>query len=201
MVFLRFLNVANPFMPIVTEALWEAFTNDQTMTLMQQEWPNLTTDSLFESAAADIDFAVRFVEDVRSLKGLLGLSGGERAPVVFKADHHDTNVLKENWSWIRHLSRLDEIVYDQKGIPFVVAGNTFELVLGDKVCIDDVKKLLMNKKETLETEMTHLSKKLTNDAFKNAKRDLWQADFDLHQEKKNDVDKIVGILSLWDAAD
>jgi valyl-tRNA synthetase len=194
-VFTTFLNAANPFMPIVTECLWEEFVGSASSTLMQQSWPTVAIPQT--KGETDVDWAVHFVESVRSLKGLLGLSGGIRVPLISRASDAHNAILSEHWAWISHLTRLESLSHEGTGVPFVVNGSTFELVLGDNVSLDDVKALLQSKKQVLETEIGHLIKKLQNEAFKTAKPELWQADADLKVSKEQDALKIQNILSAW----
>ncbi len=194
-VLVQFLKVANPFMPMITERLWEAFVGTDTETLMSTEWPVL--DVLYGNETKTVDWAVAFVEEVRSLKGLLGISGGIRIPLVSHGTDTDNATLNKHWSWISHLARLDTFSTTGKGIPFVVSGSTFMLALDGVVNNDDVKKLLNDKVNKLEAETTHLAKKLLNDAFKTAKPDAWQVDYDLHALKTTEVEKIKGILASW----
>ncbi len=194
-VLVQFLKVANPFMPMITERLWEAFVGADAETLMSTEWPVL--DVLYCNETKTVDWAVAFVDEVRSLKGLLGISGGVRIPLVSHGTDADNAVLNEHWSWVSHLARLDTLSNVGKGIPFVVSGSTFMLALDGVVNNDDVKKLLNDKSNKLEAEAAHLAKKLLNDAFKMAKPDAWQVDYDLHALKIIEVEKIKGILSSW----
>jgi valyl-tRNA synthetase len=79
-------------------------------------------------------------------------------------------------------------------VPFVVAGSKFILEINDVIRLDEVKKMLQDKSSVLSNEVAHLSKKLANEAFKTAKPDVWQTDFDLHALKCVEVEKIQGIL-------
>ena len=194
-VLVQFLKAANPIMPMLTEHLWEEFVGKDT--LMEQPWTTLTVPP--SDAIKGVDWAVAFVEAVRSLKGLLGITGVVRVPLVSQGSTADNAVLTQHWPWISHLARLSDLNESGKGVPFVVSGSTFVLEINDVIRLDEVKKMLQDKSSVLSTEVIHLSKKLTNEAFKNAKPDVWQTDFDLHALKSIEVEKIQGILdSLGD---
>ena len=201
-VLVQFLKAANPIMPMVTEHLWEEFTTtkpdeggvvgtDQP-TLMEQPWPTLTAST--SDAIKGVDWAVAFVEAVRSLKGLLGITGVVRVPLISQGSASDNALLAQHWPWISHLARLSDLKTSGNGVPFVVSGSTFILEINDVIRLDEVRKMLQDKSSVLSIEVGHLSKKLENEAFKNAKPDLWQTDFDLHALKSIEVEKIQGIL-------
>jgi valyl-tRNA synthetase len=189
-VLVQFLKAANPIMPILTEHLWEEFGGQDT--LMEQPWETITAPS--SEAIQGVDWAVAFIQEVRSLKGLLGITGVVRVPLVSQGSAADNALLTKHWPWISHLARLSDLKMTGNGVPFVVAGSTFVLEINDAIRLDDVTKMLQDKLAVLSNEVAHLSKKLANEAFKTAKPDVWQTDFDLHGVKSVEVEKIQGIL-------
>lgn len=191
-VLVQFLKAANPIMPMVTEHLWEELVGKDA-TLMEQPWATLTSSS--SDATKGVDWAVAFIAEVRSLKGLLGISGAVRVPLVSQGSAADNALLTQHWPWISHLARLSDLKMTGNGVPFVVSGSTFILEINDVIRLDSIKKVLEDKQAVLSIEVGHLSKKLTNEAFKTAKPDLWQTDFDLHSVKSVEVQKIQGILN------
>ena len=195
-VLVQFLKAANPIMPMVTEHLWEEFVGTDQPTLMEQPWVTVTAPS--SDAIKGVDWAVAFIQEVRSLKGLLGITGVVRVPLISQGSAVDNALLTQHWPWISHLARLSDLKMTGNGVPFVVAGSTFILEINDVIRLDEVKKMLHDKQAVLSIEIGHLSKKLTNEAFKTAKPDLWQTDFDLHSTKLIEVEKIQGILESLD---
>ena len=194
-VLVQFLKAANPIMPMVTEHLWEEFTSGagaNQPTLMEQPWETIAAPT--SDAIKGVDWAVAFIQEVRSLKGLLGITGVVRVPLVSQGSAADNALLTKHWPWISHLARLSDLKMTGNGVPFVVAGSTFILEINDAIRLDDVTKILHDKLAVLSTEVAHLSKKLANEAFKTAKPDVWQTDFDLHGVKSVEVEKIQGIL-------
>jgi valyl-tRNA synthetase len=190
-VFISFLNVLNPFMPIVTECLFEEFVGQGT--LMQKPFI-LNNNEKIPSDVSEVNWAVQFIQEVRSLKGLLGLSQGNKAQLISREKSADNLILQKNWAWISHLARLDKIVSDGNGVPFVVNGSAFELMIGQEISLDELQKLLKDKACLLDIERKHLQKKLENEAFKIAKPDLWQSDNDLCIIKDSEYTKIKNIL-------
>ncbi len=223
-VLVQFLKAANPIMPMITEHLWESFVGEGVLgegavdqsesTLMAQPWPEIAMP--FSDGINRVDWAVAFVEEVRSLKGLLGITGVVKVPLISHGTQADHATLEQHWPWVSHLARLSELsrgelargesvsgnaieshasTPTENGVPFVVADSTFVLAIGDVIVLDDVKKVLQGKLDSLTAEVNHLSKKLSNDAFKAAKPDVWQADFDLHGQKSVEAEKIKKILA------
>jgi valyl-tRNA synthetase len=182
----------NPIMPFVTEHLWRGFSG-VIQTLNEKEWPKEVY--LFDEAAKSIDFLIHMVDEVRSLKGLLGIQGGTKVPLVSVPSNADHAALQSHWSWVSHLARLSHLESSGSGVPFVVGDNSFTLVMEEGFNLDDAKKLLMDKAAVLMKECEHLSKKLQNEAFKLAKPDLFEHDADLLLIKQAEERKIQAVLA------
>jgi hypothetical protein len=58
------------------------------------------------------------------------------------------------------------------------------------------KSILSQKNETLAKEVSHLEKKLQNEAYKNAKPDQWQEDNLLLESKTQENQKLVNFMNI-----
>jgi valyl-tRNA synthetase len=79
----------------------------------------------------------------------------------------------------------------QEGVvPVVVGTITLNLHLGDVINMEEAYALLHQKGQALDKEMDRLSKKLENQAYKNAKPDQWAEDEILYMQKQKEYAKI-----------
>jgi valyl-tRNA synthetase len=192
---MQFVKVANPIMPFVTEIVWEAFTPSDDI-LVSQPWPESPT--LFEKETGRVDFLMGLIEEIRSLKGLLGLQSHMKLPLMCHPDNTHVTLIQHHWPWIKHLARLDIILTDARdGVPFIYNNNHFILCTDMSMDLAEARHLLEQKKNAWEKEIGRLDSKLTNDAFKFAKPDLWEADNKICTVKKSELDKINQILVNW----
>ena len=108
----QILILLHPIMPFITEELWERLGETgparKTM-LIGAEWPQL--DGLVDKAAdAELDWVIRFVSEIRSVRAEMNVPAGAKIPVVItgagdataaRAEAHDDT--------LKRLARLDGI--------------------------------------------------------------------------------------------
>jgi valyl-tRNA synthetase len=199
-VLIEFLKIAHPFIPLVTEELWHAFYPQAPFLLIQSQWPSENQRS--ESSSQEVDFILSVISEVRSLRGLFNLSPTLKLPLLISSNSGEVDVLQEHQDWVLHLARLESIEVKEdpeekiQYIPFVIGQNTFFLKIGHLINLDSAFKILEKKLETLKSEMQHLQKKLTNDAYRHAKPDVWENDQMLFQTKQHEQGRLITILRL-----
>jgi valyl-tRNA synthetase len=76
----RCMALLHPFMPFVTEELWEA-TGHEGM-LVTSSWPELDATLIDEAAEAEMRWVVAFVEAIRSARAQMNVPAGAVIPVV-----------------------------------------------------------------------------------------------------------------------
>jgi valyl-tRNA synthetase len=65
----------HPFMPFMTEELWEATAERNGALLCHASWPNVTAGD--ESAAAEINWLVSLISEIRSVRAEMGVKPGD----------------------------------------------------------------------------------------------------------------------------
>lgn len=192
--FLSVLKILHPVTPMITEALWENFSNTDDM-LITTTWP--LNDYTFEKDHNIIQEVFHFAAEVRSLKGLLGVQPGAKIDVSLKSGQ-DADQLCTYTHLIQHLARVNQlsIADNTTGVPFIVNEISAVAHLGDAVDMNEVRSLLDKKSTKLKDDLVRLDKKLGNPSYKKAKPVLWQADHDMQQEKTAECNKIEGILDV-----
>jgi valyl-tRNA synthetase len=205
-VFVAFVKLLHPYMPIVTEVLWQEFYKDAPQTLTVTPWleyqgPKAENHS-FETH--QVEWALLAMSEIRSLRGLLGVNPALKIPLGFLGCPEAQIFLKENFHWIAHLARLGELELWASGdeqkpgdVPLTQGSDTFYLRLGNLVDWEETQKILQGKIEVLNKEISHLEKKLANDAYKMAKPDKWAEDAALQKTKMSEHKKLEEILGGW----
>jgi valyl-tRNA synthetase len=194
-VLVEFLKISHPFIPLITEKLWEEFYPKAPTALALTSWfAGRKQDTL--TATKNVETCLLLIQEVRSLRGLLGVQPALRVPVSVVSGH---DLFSTHKGWMAHLGRLgDEVLkpseHQDGVIPVITADMTLNLHLGDVIDMKDAYALLNQKAQTLEKEMEHLAKKLQNDAYKNAKPEQWGEDQKLHAQKHKEHEKIRDLL-------
>ena len=93
-VILRLLHPATPF---VTEALWDAFGFGPALSLIGAAWPQGGVLADAADARAEIDWVVRFITAVRTVRAEMNVPPSVRAPVLLRDASAQTRRRAEDW--------------------------------------------------------------------------------------------------------
>lgn len=192
----RYLSLLHPIMPSITSYLVKYFGMHQCLTDYKFEKSDLyfaqnLTDHLWQ-----------MIDEVRSLKGLLNISGGIVLKAYLKAEPKLIQEFQPYMDILKAMARFNEIeIWQNDGIPnnclpCVIHGFTVYVAFDTALDTLQAKELLTQKHGILSKEVEHLSKKLQNDAYKNAKPEQWQEDKDLSILKEVSAQKLISFLNM-----
>ena len=139
---------------------------------------------------------------MRSLKGLLNISGGAMLTAYIKVEPELENKFDPYLGVLSSMARfssiesLDSDTPPKNSLPCVVQGATLYVAFDTALDTISAKNVLSQKKETLEKEAQHLEKKLQNEAYKSAKPEQWQEDSDLLKFKHVESKKLTHFIGL-----
>jgi valyl-tRNA synthetase len=71
----QLLHLLHPFMPFITEELWQQVLEGQTP-LIVAPWPSYAADLIDREATAELDWVIRLVSEIRALRSELNVSPG-----------------------------------------------------------------------------------------------------------------------------
>ncbi|USO02016.1 MAG: valine--tRNA ligase [Alphaproteobacteria bacterium] len=163
------LKVMHPVIPLVTTKLLEEFGETDIDT-----WPKNTLQG---QASDEIDLMVKIIEQVRSIKGLLGLKSGLTYSIP--------STLTVDKQMLKHFLKAGEIVTDVKaGVPVVVETQVIYIMVDD---MEQVMQILQAHQAKIKNDMTKTKALLDNEKFKLSKPDAWE-------EKKETYEKFTAEL-------
>jgi valyl-tRNA synthetase len=167
----RILRLLHPFMPFITEELWEQFGATETR-LINAEWP------LFEGledkdAADEIGWVIGLISGIRSARSEMNVPPGAKIPMVLiGADQGNRDRLAAYGELISWLARLDGMEAVDAGTPppsgsiqLVHGEATVALPLGGVIDIAQEKARLEKEIAKEEAEVAKIEKKLSNEGF------------------------------------
>ncbi|MEO5372751.1 MAG: valine--tRNA ligase [Alphaproteobacteria bacterium] len=167
----RILTILHPFMPFITEELWEQLSPQRDGRLIETAWPDfaITADP---EAEAEMDWVVTLVSEVRSVRSEMNVPPGARIPLLLKGASATTAArLKTYRDLVVTLARLERAeVADAdtvvKGAAQVVVGEaTVVLPLAGVIDLAQEKARLTREIQKLEGEIAKVDKKLGNEGF------------------------------------
>jgi valyl-tRNA synthetase len=199
-IFLDLLHLAHPFMPIITDYLYQYFTksNDTLTTAM---WPfKKDVEPCTNQSMMSVQYAIRLVEQIRSIKGILGIGLSKRLDLYIDTTTAQTLHMINLVPFINHLARVNVCIVEKnekaeqnQSIYLYDGSYCYLLHLGSPQEHKEILQIVEQKIKSLENDTNMLEKKLDNNAYKNAKPDQWESDKILHKKK---VEELKNIQSL-----
>ncbi|MBO0344587.1 valine--tRNA ligase [Roseibium sp. CAU 1637] len=165
------LKILHPFMPFLTEELWERLGDGGVKAdklLMHTAWP---TGGLEDAAAAgEINWLVELISQIRSVRSEMNVPAGAKVPVVIIGASADTQArLDTHRGAIERLARAESIELGDaapKGSAQIIVGEaTVCLPLAGLVDLDAERARLSKEMDKLKGEISRIEKKLNNPKF------------------------------------
>ncbi len=166
------LKMLHPFMPFITEELWgslaEHGSKRDTMLIMAA-WPELEGLENKE-AHEEIDWVIRLVTEVRSVRAEMNITAGARIPmVVAQANDVTAQRLDDHRDTLQWLARLDQTVLSDEipegAIQLVLDEAIIALPLKDVIDIKAECERLTKQIGKADKEITMFTNKLGNEKF------------------------------------
>ena len=163
----RFLRLLHPFMPFITEELWQRIPfSKETESIMVSIWPE-PDDFTFEDEALDFEFLIELIKNIRELRHEIGFERKRKSIIAFKdvKDHFKT-IVREHMDILDLLAQTDKVVDEaERGIPILAGEEHLIFVLENE---DELRRVVARfEKELQELEglLDKLNKKLSNQDF------------------------------------
>ncbi|MEM8625842.1 MAG: class I tRNA ligase family protein, partial [Pseudomonadota bacterium] len=160
--------VMHPFSPFITEALWEGTGRDGLCA--HADWPVLDLSLADGEADEEIDWTIRMIEGIRSLRAEMNVPAGAQIELVLTG--HSAAVamrLLRNAPLVKRLARLSEVAVAEEApegsVTFALEDCAVNLPL--KGVIDVAAENARLKKEIgkLDAEIAKIEGKLSNEKF------------------------------------
>ncbi len=163
------LILLHPFMPYLTEELWQ-LTAHRDGVLALAEWPGFGTELVDPGAEAEMRWVISLIEGVRSVRAQMNVPAGLYVPVLqLEADAAAVEAWQRNEALIRRLARIDSLTVADaapKGaLTLPLTGATFALPLAGIIDVAAEKARLAKGLEKLVKEMGGMRGRLGNPAF------------------------------------
>lgn len=165
----RILIMLHPFMPFITEELWDNLT-ERSGKLIHAVWP--TDENINADDKNEIDRAIDFIMAIRSLRAAMNLPAGAKLHVYVKGASSETmSVLERQKNLICKLARLDEVLALEnheitKDMVQTVSREAVILIpLKGVVDFEAERARLQKELETLNKNIEGYNRKLNNESF------------------------------------
>jgi valyl-tRNA synthetase len=100
----------HPFMPFITEAIWQRLTNS-TDCIMVQPYPAAAQYAADDAAQHDIAWLKKVILGLRQIRGEMDISPSRQlAALVCGATTQDTVLIKTHWSYLQRLAGVESLL-------------------------------------------------------------------------------------------
>ncbi len=169
------LRLAHPFMPFITEELWQQvapLAGNNADTISTQSYPVANTAMIDQDAVESIEWVKQSVMGVRKIRAEMNINPGKKLPVlVANASSTDTARIQEHADLLKFLARLESIELLGIGAEAPESASalvdSMQLLIPMAGLIDKGAEIKRLDKEIhrLSDEINRLSKKLGNEGF------------------------------------
>lgn len=163
------LTLLHPFMPFITEELWQNTGADRDTMLIRAEWPSIDV-KVGEDAATEMAWIIELITQVRSVRSEMNVPAGAKVPLVIReAEALATDRMTRNEELIVRLARLSTLhtvdAMPEGAVQIVLDGATLALPLAEIIDLDKEKSRLSRELDKVSKEIQKLEKKLSDSKF------------------------------------
>ncbi len=174
-VLMAVLKLTHPFMPFVTEEIWQRLPGSQ-RSIMKAKFPEASDFASDPKAVKEMNLLMGVVSGVRNIRGEMNIGPSKKISILIEMpDEEDANVIRQNIVHVQNMARVDSVEIGS-GIPkpdasatAVFGKNQVHVLLKGLLDYDEERKRLKKEISRVEKDMGVLDKKLSNQGFlKNA---------------------------------
>jgi valyl-tRNA synthetase len=162
------LHLLHPIMPFITEELWSEFGGSDVL-LANRPWPDLPDTLSDATAAADMDWLIRLVTEIRSIRAEMNVPPSAQIPLILSgASAASMSRLERYNNLILRLARLSgagEGEVPAGAVQGVLDEATIALPIADVIDVAQERARLGKEITKAEGEMSKIDKKLSNPGF------------------------------------
>ena len=189
------LKLLHPFMPYITEEIWQALPNREEA-LIISSWPEYKEEFVFEKEERATEYIENAIREIRNARSEMNIENSKKSnTIVYTKDAEVRGIFEEMKSLLLNLgySNSVEITDDEsrknsENIAIVLDKAEIQLPLKELVDFEKELKRLQKDKKEAEAELKRAKGKLSNEGF------VSKAPAKLIEEEKEKVTKYEEIL-------
>jgi len=167
----QILLMLHPIMPFLTEELWQQTSDDRPGGLIAASWPDYPATYVDEAANAEMDWVVRLISQIRTVRSEMNVPPGQHIPLLLKdAGYQAEKRLEVHRDLIQRIARLESAEPFDGEVPKgavqdVIDEATIILPLAGVIDLEAERQRLDREISKQDGEIAHFEKKLGNEKF------------------------------------
>lgn len=167
----QILLLLNPFMPYITEELYESLAvRPKDALLMGQKWPEYDSAWIDAKGAGEIAWLIRSISNIRSVRADMNVPAGAMVRLLVKdAGANTVQYLKTYDEILRRMARIESVALSNEvpkgSIQTIVDEATFVLPIAEIIDLDKERDRLRKEIEKLRVNIGKIDQKLSDEKF------------------------------------
>ncbi|MBB6477298.1 valyl-tRNA synthetase [Negativicoccus succinicivorans] len=168
----RALALLHPFMPFVTEHIWQHLPHEG-LTLAKASWPTPDPALRFADAAEQMDRLMDAIKAVRNLRAEADIAPSQKVPLLLRVKRDDLTAVVEDhplyFEKLANTSAVNLLANDapapENALTAITDGLEIYVKLADVINVEKENVRIQAEEDKLHQEVARLEKKLGNESF------------------------------------
>jgi len=173
-IFDQALRMLHPFMPFISEELWQHLAERKGLSIMQAEFPKVNRKWIHPKTEEEMEFVQKVIESVRNIRGENNIPPSKEIKVQVRTNQKKkTSMLEDYETYLKKLARVQELEFvsakykPRLSSSAVVDGSEIYVPLEGLIDIDAERTRLQKEIDRLQTVLEGTERKLSNPQFTN----------------------------------
>ncbi len=188
------LKLLHPFMPFVTEEIWQKFS-DSGSSIMISKFPEPADFMVDEDALKEMELLMGIITGIRNIRGEMNIPPSKEVSVFIDAANSEGSyILSRNLDYIKNLAKVRDVSISsgvakpEASATAVIGQNQVHVLLKGLLDFDEEKKRLRKEINKIKKDIAASRKKLSNKNF------LEKAPADIVEKVKEKVETMTAML-------
>jgi len=166
------LRLLHPFMPFITEEIWQKLPEKQTKWIMKADWPIYDHSLIDEEATESMEKVIGVITAIRNARSFWNIENKAIIDADFNIeDDADISLIEAKSKHIEKLARCKvrnigkDIPRPEHSVAALVGGIKVFVLVGEAIDIEEEEKRISEKVEEMENYLIALDRKLNNREF------------------------------------
>ncbi len=165
------LRLLHPFMPFVTEEIYQLLPHPSSESIMISEWPKVNHALIDHKSVNEAEILKALITRVRNVRSQYDVSMKETIDLLIETNEATIKVFNDNLDIIKRFTNPDQLILDERlahdddNLSFVESNFTLYIPLGDLVDLEKELQKQLDEKKRLNGEIKRANGMLNNENF------------------------------------